>query len=239
MAGSKLHSMGWAVLIIVGCLAVSPCTGSSAGQPISDDGSFLISVDGKPAGTEKFAVHSSKDKVEVKVQTSLSVEQNGNQVTVESSSNLVLDGEFQPQTYSWKQRGAKSSGMEIDFRSSPAAAKYHTVDGKADNRQIALPKDFVVLDDNVLTDYEILLERYERTAGGNQVITAFIPQEALPGRITVNKAGEESIDIGNRKIKATHYTATTDLAAIDLWADSRGRLLRISCPAGQWSAVRQ
>ncbi len=226
-------------LALACCLIALPRSSPAAGRPINDDGTFQISVGGKPAGTEKFSIQTSNGKVNVKVHTDLSTTEGGKRQEFSSSSDLVLDGTLHPLTYTWKQEGAHSSGMEIDFQSTPASAKYHTVDGKTDERKIKLPKDLVVLDDNVLTDYEILVERYRQTAGGKQVFTAFIPQEALSGKVTMEKAGQESLKSGAKKIEATHYTVTTDLAKIDLWVDDNGRVLQVSAPAAQLEAVRE
>lgn len=226
-------------LALACCLVALPGSSPAAGRPINDQGTFLISVGGKSAGTEKFSIQTSNGKVDVKVDTNLSAAEGGKRQKFSSSSELVLDGSLHPLTYTWKQQGAHSSGMEIDFQSTPAAAKYHTVQGKTDERKIPLPKDLVVLDDNVLTDYEILVERYRQTAGGKQVFTAFIPQEALAGKVTMEKTGQESLDSGAKKIDATHYTVTTDLTKIDLWVDDNGRLLQVSAPAAQLEALRE
>jgi Domain of unknown function (DUF6134) len=238
MFHSKMTAIsGAGVLALV--LLAPPTVGFASGRQLQDEGTFRITLGGKPAGTEKFLIQTSKDAVEVKARIGLSAPRDGKTLEFHTASDLILNSDLQPETYTWKLASEQSSGLRIDFRTSPATAEYRTVDGKKDVRQFALPKDVVVLDDNVLTHYEILVERYERSSKGKQVFPAFIPQEAVPGRITMEKAGDESIEIGARKIKARHYTVTTELAKIDLWTDKEGHLWQIAMPAAQLKADRQ
>jgi predicted transcriptional regulator len=177
--------------------------------------------------------------VEATAETHLSTTANGNSLEFQTTSDLILDPDLQPQTYTWKQSGARASSLEINFLSSPATATYRTVDGRSDVRQFDLPKDVIVMDDNVLSHYEILVERYDRSSHGKQTFTAFIPQEALPGKLRMEKTGEEKIEIGGKKIKAGRYTVTTELAQIDVWADKDGHVQRISIPAVHLEADRR
>jgi hypothetical protein len=142
-------------------------------------------------------------------------------------------------TYTWNQKGAQSSELAIDFRSSPVQTRYRTVTGEDDQRDFELPKDVVVLDHNVVHHYQLLAARFRAGGGGKQSFSAFIPQEALPGALTVEDAGEEDIAINGRQVKLAHLVVTTELARIELWVDGRSQLQRMSVPAAQFEAVRK
>ena len=235
-------------ILLAGTCALQPgdgglCSGQnpSALPPASsvdDRGTFVLSVGGRKIGMERFEIRLTHDKIEAQAEIQLREEQDGKALNFESSSKLVLDKQFQPLTYSWSQKGSAHSNLEVDFRVSPAKTRYRTVTGKEDLRDFDLPKDVIVLDDNVIHQYELVVDRYGLTAGGKQVFRAFIPQEALPGVLTVEETGTEAVDILGRHEVLRHVTVSTELAQIDLWVDARGNLQRISIPATQFEALR-
>ncbi len=206
---------------------------------IADTGAFILSLAGRDIGTEKFEIRSSGGKIEAKAEIQLRVEQDGKIFETKAFPALVMDFRFQPLTYTWRQTGSQASQLEVDFRSSPAKCRYRTVTGEEDDRDFDLPKDVVVLDDNVLHHYQLIVSRLSLKAGGKQSFKAFIPQQALPGDLTVEDVGWESVEIAGHAENLRHWVVTTELARIDLWADERQRLQRIAVPTAQLEAVRK
>lgn len=217
----------------------SPPAAGAKPSTLRDQGIFEISVAGKPVGTEKFRIEPSGDRLIVQSEIALHTPREGKILTFHCFPKLVLNAQLQPLSYRWAQKGARNSRLEIDFTTAPAKAFYHTVNGKDDRREFLLSRDVVVLDDNVLSQYEILLERYRRTSGGAQVFKAFIPQEALPGQVRIEEMGREPVTLNGRTRSLRHLVVTTDLARIDLWADAAGRLWRVTLPAMHFNAVRR
>ena len=145
-----------------------------AGPPgLKDQGTFEISISGNKIGVERFQIIPAGDQVVAKAEIELQAQQGGKPRFFHSSSELVLDSQLQPISYTWSLKGTETSQLEIDFTKTPAKAHYHTVNGKEDRREFLLPKDLVVLDDNVLNQYEVLLQRYDQTSRGQQIFTAF------------------------------------------------------------------
>ena len=213
---------------------------SLAGPPVlRDRGTFEISIAGSRIGTEKFQVVPGGGKVVAKAEIELQAQREGKILAFHSLSELVLDPQLQPISYTWSLEGAGSSRLEIDFTATPAQARYRTVNGKDDHREFLLPKSLVVLDDNVLNQYGILVERYDQTSRGQQVFNAFIPQEALPGQVKMVEMGLEPVHLNGKSESLRHFVVTTELARIDLWADPQGRLWQVSVPAIKFHAVRQ
>lgn len=227
------------VAMLAWTLASFPIVARAALAGLSDHGTFEISIAGKTIGFERFQILPSGSKVVAKSEIEIHAQRGGKAIVLHSYPELVLDSQLQPLSYVWVQRGAQNSKLHIDFTAAPAKAHYHTVNGKDDKREFLLPKDVVLLDDNVLSQYEILVDRYDRTSRGQQTFNDFIPQEALPGRVRVIEAGTEQVTIGGKSESLRHLVVTTDLARIDLWADQQGRLLKVSIPAMRFVAVRQ
>lgn len=206
-------------------------------RTLEDQGVFLLSVAGNKMGEEKFQIHPSGVNLEARAEIELRVARDGQELRFKTYPDLLLNLFLQPLTYHWRQEGSESSRIQIDFREGTAQVRYHTVNGRRDNREFDLPRDVVILDDNVVDQYEIAAWRYNMTSGGKQQFPAFIPQEALPGTITVEDAGAETLRIDGKREECTHLVMTTNLARVDLWMDSQHRLERLE--RGQFVAARK
>jgi len=206
---------------------------------LKDRGTFVLSLAGQPVGTETFDIRSERDRIEAGAEIELRIEREGKVHNFRTSPKLNLDGELRPRSYSWSQKGAQSSRLEVDFRSTPARASYKTVDGQDDVRDFELPKDIVVLDDNVIHHYQLIVARFRKAGGQNQSFPAFVPQEALPGMVSVEEMGEEKLDLGRGPEALRHLVISTELARIELWVDKEDRLQRVSIPAAQLEAIRK
>jgi hypothetical protein len=230
---------------LVALLAGFPAAGLLPGQvpnaappDLNDRGTFEVSVAGKSVGTETFEIRVRSDRIEAQGDDHLSVEQKGKTLEVRTSSNLLLDSHLAPLSYTWSQKGAQSSQLSIDFRTQPVHAR-KTANGQEDRRDFKLDKDVVVLDDNAIHQYQLALARYDQAKGGTQTFHAFIPQEALPGVITLNAMGPETVPVNGDNRTLRRFLLTTELAQISLWIDDQGHLELVSMPAAQYQAVRK
>ena len=231
--------------LLAGILACSVATlgQETPGNPrlvnVDDEGVFVISLGGRPVGTERFKIHSSQGKVEAQGEIRLHLEQNGKTVGVQSFPDLVLDPQLRPVTYTWNQKGPKSSRLEVDFSGKLARVRYKTISGNEDNRDFALPPDVVVLDDNVVHHYQLIIARYQAMGGGKQTFRVFVPQEALPSLQTVKDMGNAATAIDGVTANLRHLVITTDVTHIDLWVDDQQHIERVSVPEAQLEAIRK
>lgn len=238
----KTKCLRAALVLHVGAMAISlglwPGQGLIAAD-ITDRGVFIINLAGRPIGTETFEIKTGKGQVSAEARVQLRVEQQGKTLQFESSPKLILDSDLRPLAYEWSQRGAQSSRLEINLRETPAVAKYHTVTGEDDSRQFDLPRDVIILDNNVIHHYQLAVQRFRDAGGSKQTFHAFIPQEALPGSLTIEEIGREAVDVGGRERRLNHLVLTTDNAKLDLWVDDHDRVQRISIPGAQLDVVRK
>ena len=217
-----------------------PAQAASTARPhLNDHGTFDIFAAGKSIGTEQFEIRARSNQIQAQANVQLRVEQDGKTVEIRTSSNLLLDPLLEPLSYAWDQKAEKVSQLSIDFRARPAHARYKTVNGQDDQRDFQLPKDVVVLDDNALHQYQLALARYDLQKNGAQIFHAFIPQEALPGVITLSLVGPESVTLEGDQRTLRRFLLTADQAQISLWVDEEGRLQMVSVPAAQYQAVRR
>ncbi|MBI1941360.1 MAG: hypothetical protein HYS33_07635 [Acidobacteria bacterium] len=226
-------------------VSASPPHGAGGGAPsppaagAKDEGTFIIYLGGRQIGTEKFSIRTARNKVIAEAQIEMRVERDGKSYQFKTSPKLVLNANLEPETYAWNQKGSESSRLEVDFRASPARVRYHTVGGDADLRDFELPRGVIVLDDNVVHHYQLVVERFQLAAGKNQSFPAFIPQEALPGVLNVDDLGIEKIESEGGARDLQHLVVSTELARIDLWVDKDHRLQHVSIPGATLEAVRK
>jgi hypothetical protein len=244
----KLASLKHCPLLITilvmwtGALAARPLSAQASASPhvdLNDRGTFELYAAGKNIGTEKFEIRSRPDAVEAAGEIHLRVEQDGKTMEMRTYPSLVLDRQLHPLSYTWSQKGAQSSQISVDFRSSPARTRLKTLSGQEEKRDFKLLMDVLVLDDNVLHHFQLVVDRYDQTAGGKQTFQAFIPQEALPGVITVEEAGTGPVTAEGVTLTLRHLVLTTELAHVDLWVDDHARLQVVSVPEAQFQAVRK
>jgi hypothetical protein len=229
-----LVSASVATQILLSCEAIgAPPSGDN------DRGSFVFTLAGQQIGTESFEIRTQKGQVEATSKVDLRVVQEGKTLDFRTSAKLTLTSDLVPQTYEWDQKGAQSSRLEVDLRSTPAAARYRTVAGGDDVREFNLPRNVLILDSNVIHHFELALMRFRRAGGSKQTFPAFVPQQALPGSLSIEEIGPENVEIDGKTKKLRHLVLTTENAQIDLWADGQERLQKLSIPAAGLEVIRQ
>ncbi len=239
MSNLRLKPISAATIFMGLALAQGRAPGAAPPEDPKDRGVFVLSVAGKQIGAETFEILTKKDAVEASARIELRVVQDGKSVEYKTSPKLVLTHDLRPVNYEWSQKGAQSSDLQIDLRSSRVTAKYRTVTGAEDVREFELPPDLIILDNNVIHHYQLAVYRYRRAGGGTQSFRAFIPQEALPGSLQIEDAGPDRVDVGGREALLEHLVVTTDNARIELWIDDRDRVQKISIPAAQLEVFRK
>lgn len=223
-------------------LVMGALVSTAAAQPpasFADHGTFILFLEGHKIGTERFQVRSLNADIRASATVEFAVQSDGKTLKFKTFPNLLLDSRLDPVSYDWEQKGAESSRIDIDFRHHPAQVRFRTVRGRKDYREFYLHPDVVILDDNIVDQYELLAWRYFMAGGGNQAFAAFIPQEGIPGRVEVSRLADTKIEAAGRKRACRHLLVTTNQARINLWVDSAGRLLRMEKSSSHFAAVRQ
>jgi hypothetical protein len=212
---------------------------SPAAADVTDKGTFVLDLAGHQYGNEKFSIQSVEGKIQAEGETQLREGSDRHTDVITTFSKLVLNSALEPLTYSWSTQKPKKYSLLVDFTAPMARSQLHQPDGKDDIREFQLTRDVVILDNNVIHHYQLLVDRFNRTAGGKQTFKAFIPQAALPGVLTVQDAGLEAIKVAGSSQSLRHLVVISDNANIDLWVDSQARLQRLYWSTPKLEALRQ
>jgi hypothetical protein len=225
------------VLICLAALSCAAAVGLLAAPPavpadtpsvfVPDKGKFRVSIDGQQVGTEEFSISPSGDAWLER--SSMSARPPGG-AEIKAAGQLRLAADGSPIHYDWTAQAQKKASGSVEF--SGATAKC-TADFGGEN---PLRKDFTfaspriaVLDNNLYYQFGILARQYDWKAGGKQTFPVVIPQDMVPGTISVEAV--ESAPGG--KETSTILRASTPDLEIMLYLDAAHRLIRLEVPSSK------
>ena len=209
----------------------SPAETSSVFQP--DKGKLRISVSGQTVGSEDFEIaQAGSDWV---THSSMSAHAPGGG-EIKAAGHLKLAADGSPIHYDWSAEAQKKATGAVEFVNG--TAKCSGDFGFA----APLRKDFVfstpriaVLDNNLYYQYAVLARLYDSKAGGKQSFPVVIPQDMVPGTISIESLGAHETPAGKYE---SLRVSTTDLEIL-LYLDAKGRLMRLEVPSSNVTIERE
>lgn len=224
-AGISLYGLDVSALpnFALSASAAEPANAPSVFAP--DKGKFRITINGQPVGSEEFEIAASGNTwLE---HSSMTAHAPGGS-DVKSTGQLKLASDGSPMRYDWAAEALKKATGSVDFENGTAKCSADL--GKAN----PLRKDFkftspviAVLDNNLYYQFAILARLYDWKAGGKQTFPVLIPQDMVPGSISVESVGQEQA--GNGRYEALRVSSP-DLE-IMLYLDGSHRLMRLEVPS--------
>lgn len=190
-----------------------------------DKGKLRIAINGQPVGSEDFQISLSGDAWIEHSSTSAHMPGGGE---IKATGQLKLSADGAPIRYDWSAEAQKKATGSVDFANGTAKCS-------ADLGAAApLRKDFVftspqiaVLDNNLYYQFAVLTRLYDWKAGGKQTFSVVIPQDMVPGTISVESLGPQQA--GNGKYEAVRVSSP-DLE-IMIYLDANHRMMRLEVPS--------
>ena len=191
----------------------------------SDKGKLRITIDGQPIGSEDFEISQSGDAWIERSSMSARVPSGGE---TKAKGELKLSADGTPIRYDWSAEAQKKATGAVDFFNG--TAKCSADFGGAS----PLRKDFTftsprvaVLDNNLYYQFGVLARMYDWKAGGKQTFPVLIPQDMIPGNISVESLGQQQS--GNAKYEAVRVSSP-DLE-IMVFLDANHHMMRLEVPS--------
>jgi hypothetical protein len=211
--------------------AANPAAAPSVFSP--DKGKLRIMMNGQPVGSEDFEISTSGD-VWIERSTMSARVPGGDEVKAAGQLKLSADGA--PVRYDWSAEAQKKATGSVDF--AGGTAKCSADLGGA----LPLRKDFTfaspriaVLDNNLYYQFGILARVYDWKTGGKQTFPVLIPQDMVPGSISVESLGPQQA--GNSKYQAVRVSSP-DLE-IMVYLDANHRMMRLEVPSSNVTIERE
>jgi hypothetical protein len=218
---SPFSRTGFSLSVLVPAAESAP---SPAGAPSvfsSDKGKFRITINDQPVGSEDFEISQSGDAWIERSSMSAHVPGGGE---VKAKGELKLSADGAPIRYDWSAEAQKKATGAVLGGASP------------------LRKDFTftsprvaVLDNNLYYQFGVLARVYDWKAGGKQTFPVLIPQDMIPGSISVESLGPQQA--GNTKYE-TIRVSSPDLE-IMVYLDANHRMMRLEVPSSNVKIERE
>jgi hypothetical protein len=223
------------LLAFAGALLVSAAQkkGAQGSIFVQDKGKFKVLVDGVQVGHEEFDITPSGGGWAAKATSHLTP---AGSPPIVVTGNLTLEPTGAPISYEWSSQAGKSNSASILFANGVAKMTVQLQGARAFEQDLTFTSPLIViLDDNLYYQYAILAHIYDWNRRGTQTFSVLIPQELLPGTITVDWAGAVSAE---GKTYEGLKVATSDLQ-INLFLDSNHKLMRLEVPSSRAAVVRE
>ena len=216
-----------------------PASSASAANPAgapsvfsADKGKFRITINGQAVGSEDFEISPSGDAwIE---RSSMTAHAPGGDIKATGQLKLSADGA--PIRYDWSAEAQKKATGSVEFAGGTAKC---SADLGATS---PLRKDFVfaspriaVLDNNLYYQFGVLARVYDWKAGGKQDFPVLIPQDMVPGTISVESLGRQQA--GNGKYEAVRVSSP-DLEIL-IYLDANHRMMRLEVPSSNVTIERE
>ena len=242
MAHMMRRTSALGLLVAVSSFLVPPRLGAQESPPPTfsrDEGVYVVYRKGQVMASEEFRIVARGRTIEAQGETEITDPANPSQKLPKTTAKLALDSSWNLSSYKWRQTGQAQSRVDMTFNVNLIEVRIKWAGSKSQHRKFVLPANIVILDNNFMHHFALLLYRYDMARGGNQVFQIFVPQEVRPGLLTVEFLGADTIELGGQSVSLGRYKVLTNALAIDLWADEKRRLLRISVPAEGIEVIRQ
>ena len=198
-----------------------------------DKGKFRIVLDGHVVGNEEFEISPSGETWTARGSTSAHSPQGPD---IKATGQLKLSADGTPIRYEWSAQIQKKATGAVDFVNG--TAKSSIVLGSAS----PVLKDFTfespriaVLDNNLYYQYAVLARMYDWKAGGKQTFPVLIPQDMVPGTISVESLGPQQVE--NAQYETLRINST-DLEIL-LYLDANRRMVRLDVPSSKVTIQRE
>jgi hypothetical protein len=198
-----------------------------------DKGRLRITINGQQVGSEDFEISASGDAWIERSSMSAHVPGGGE---VKAVGQLKLSADGAPIRYDWSAEAQKKATGSVDFASGTAKCSADLGGASPLRKDFAFPSPRVaVLDNNLYYQFGVLARVYDWKAGGKQTFPVLIPQDMVPGSISVESLGPQQA--GNSKYQAVRVSSP-DLE-IMVYLDANHRMMRLEVPTSNVTIERE
>lgn len=209
---------------------------SLSGQTTLDEGTFLITVNGSPSGTESFSIRHTSVGAEALVFATAEVDMQVAGGRLDMRPALRMEGRDMAVTgYQVKISGQQQQEIFLELGDNRFVTRIHSERGEQQREYRAAPGT-LLLDTGMAHQYYFVSARIP---SGGGAIPVMVPREGRQYDLAVTEVGTETITVAQRSVQARHLRLEGNQEVRDLWVDSEGRVLRVDHPASGYSAVRE
>jgi len=207
------------------------------GQMVTlDEGSFLLSIRGTPAGTETFSISRTGAGAEAQIFARGEVDLQLPQGAIDLAPILrVSGGEMAVSAYQIRVSGHQAEEIALELGDRRFVTRTRSERGEQERESRATPGT-ILLDTGVAHQYYFLAQRLPSSGGTVPVI---VPREGRQFDMVVVDLGSTTLRIGEVELPARHLRLSGNGETRDLWVDALGRVLRLEHTEAGYLALRE
>ncbi len=222
------------ILAIAELLVFIPCP-TVAQSVVIDEGTFEISIDGRPAGTEDFSIRRAGVGRNTRTIATGEITINGPDGRLDLRPALqVMGGTMSISAYQMKISGSRDEEVFVTAGNRRFLLRMRSDRGEQERELRATPGT-LLLDTSVAHQHYFLVGR---RAESGRSLAVIVPRQGRQYELTIADAGRESVQIAGQTVDARHLELSVGQATRDVWLDSEGRVLRVVSPSSGYAAVR-
>lgn len=216
-------------MLLLALLAANPLRAQGG-----DEGTFQISIDGRPVGTEQFVIRQTGLGANTQFIATGRVQLELPTGTLELVPRLRANGlRAAPATYQVAVRGDEPRLLVGNLRENRFSAKTISPTGEQFREYVASDGALVV-DEGIAHHYYFVAQRLR-----NGTVPILIPREDRQVMATVSDRGEERVDINGTPTELFHLVIRPEGAGErHVWTDALGRVIRVEIPERGYVATR-
>jgi hypothetical protein len=200
-----------------------------------DEGTFALTIGGKPAGTETFQIRRSGMGNDAIVIAQGRVDLNGPDGRLELDPLLETDlPQGAATSYHLKVSGAKTAELSLKLAGRRYVSLIRSDAGEEEREFLARPETHI-LEEDVAHQYYFL-----HTAREGERTPVIEPRTRKQLVLTASASSDERLQLGPNLVQARRVTFSaggTDERTV--WFDRQGRVLKVEIPARSYVAQRQ
>lgn len=225
---------GWSG-VLGALLILLPSVASGQGVLV-DEGTFDISLNGAPAGSEHFAIRRSGSDSNPQFIATAEISIAAPEGPLDLRPALQVVGPSATvSAYQVKISGARREEVYLTAGDQRFLIRTRSERGERERELRDVPGT-VLLDTYVAHHYHFLVNGPFESGGRVPVI---VPTEGRAYMLPLSEMGTETLSIGGRPVQLRHLQLGDGEAARQVWVDGQGRVVRVELPASGYAAVRE
>ncbi|HVE31997.1 MAG TPA: DUF6134 family protein [Gemmatimonadaceae bacterium] len=209
-------------------VAILPSAAPAQRGKIVDEGTFTVTKPGAPPFAESFRITRTENDL---LQATAQSTSGSRRIT----SRLIADSTGLPTDYGL----VVLEGRDTLFRVRVAGAGSRLSATSSNRRGDESMREYPSAPATIIVDDDLVHLAYFAAVGQRTGSVHLInPRTGATAAATVGSQGQESIEIGGKPARATHYVMNGGPIRRDFWLDSAGRLLRLETSTGL-KAIRE
>lgn len=231
--------------LVAAAAAMAPVAFAPADDPAApaapantlDEGRFILSVDGRPAGSESFSIRQSGSGADVRVIAQAQIELEGDEGVLRLAPAMEAEGDpMDVSAYQIKVSGARQEEIYVTQGDQRFITRVVSERGEQE-RELRAAEGTLLLDEGVAHQFYFLALRVQGVQ--QATIPVIRPREGRQYQLSVEDRGTETLSLAGTDVEGRRLHLQGGGETHDVWVDDQGRVLRVESPESGYLAVRQ